>query len=69
MQLKPLSQQTLVITGASSGIGLATALGAAKQGANLVLVARSPESLMDAAICQRNRGGLCSHTWLSVQFA
>jgi hypothetical protein len=32
--LKPLSEQTIVITGASSGIGLATAKAAAKRVAN-----------------------------------
>ena len=56
VSLKPLSQQTLVITGASSGIGLATALSAAEQGANLVLVARSPERLDAAAEQCRARG-------------
>jgi short-subunit dehydrogenase len=45
VQLKPLSEQTIVITGASSGIGLATARLAAKQGARLVLAARSEEAL------------------------
>ena len=49
VSLKPLDQQTLVITGASSGIGLATALEAARRGANLVLVARSPDGLDEAA--------------------
>ena len=49
IQLKPLEDQTLVITGASSGIGLATALEAAKRGARLVLVARNPEELDEAA--------------------
>ena len=47
--LKPLSQQTLVITGASSGIGLATAVEAAKRGARLVLVSREPTDLEAAA--------------------
>lgn len=42
---KPLSEQTIVITGASSGIGLATALLAAAQGARLLLIARSGETL------------------------
>ena len=37
ISLKPLNQQAIVITGASSGIGLATALSAAQQGAQLVL--------------------------------
>ena len=42
---KPLNEQVMVITGASSGIGLATALLAARYGARLVLVARSGETL------------------------
>jgi len=43
--LKPLDQQVMVITGASSGIGLATAVAAARQGAQLVLAARSKATL------------------------
>jgi len=43
--LKSLDQQVMVITGASSGIGLATAESAAKQGAKLVLAARSQDTL------------------------
>ncbi|AQR63043.1 short-chain dehydrogenase [Brevundimonas sp. LM2] len=38
--LKPLAEQTIVITGATSGIGLATARRAAAAGAAVVLVAR-----------------------------
>lgn len=45
LQHKPLSQQVMVITGASSGIGLATARSAARQGAALVLVSRDTAAL------------------------
>ena len=44
-KLKPLSQQTIVITGATSGIGLATARLAAERGARLVLAARNQDAL------------------------
>ncbi|WP_375408881.1 SDR family oxidoreductase [uncultured Methylobacterium sp.] len=42
---KPLHQQIIVITGASSGIGLAAAKMAAGRGAKVVLVARNGEAL------------------------
>ncbi|MBA3345797.1 MAG: DUF892 family protein [Gemmatimonadales bacterium] len=45
VQLKPLHEQTIVITGASSGIGLATARMAARRGARVVLAARSEDAL------------------------
>ena len=46
-KLKPLKDQVIVITGASSGIGLVTARTAAKAGASLLLVARSEDVLRD----------------------
>ena len=46
---KPLADQVIVITGASSGIGLATAYRAASRGARVVLVARNKPAL-DAAV-------------------
>src|SRR4051812_3167492 len=44
-ELKKLEEQVVVITGASSGIGLATAQMAAKRGAKVVLAARSEQTL------------------------
>jgi len=49
VKLKPLEEQVIVITGASSGIGLCTALMAAEQGAKLVLAARSEDVLQTLA--------------------
>jgi short-subunit dehydrogenase len=49
ISLKPLNEQVMVITGASSGIGLATALAAAEAGAKLVLAARSAQILTTLA--------------------
>jgi short-subunit dehydrogenase len=43
--LKPLSQQSIVITGATSGIGLATARRAAEAGACVFLIARGEDAL------------------------
>src|SRR5215207_2828191 len=45
VKLKKLSDQVVVITGASSGIGLVTARLAAKRGASVVLNARNEEAL------------------------
>ncbi|MEH3146911.1 MAG: SDR family oxidoreductase [Methylobacterium frigidaeris] len=42
---KPLGEQVIVITGASSGIGLATARMAARRGARLVLASRNADAL------------------------
>lgn len=57
IKLKPLNQQTVVITGASSGIGLATARRAARAGAAVVMVARNAEALEQAAASIRSEGG------------
>jgi short-subunit dehydrogenase len=59
--LKPLNRQVIVITGASSGIGLATARLAAERGAKLVLIARSAETLKGLAAQIRGSGGEAIH--------
>ena len=47
VSLKPLAEQTLVITGGSSGIGLTTARRAARAGASVVIAARNKSALQE----------------------
>ncbi|MFL5608770.1 MAG: SDR family oxidoreductase [Gemmatimonadaceae bacterium] len=47
-RLKPITEQVIVITGASSGIGLATAQEAARQGARVVLSSRDAVDIQRA---------------------
>lgn len=54
IDLKPIDQQVIVITGASSGIGLTTAIAAIAQGARVVVAARSGDDLDEFV---RNAGG------------
>jgi short-subunit dehydrogenase len=56
-RLKPLAEQTIVITGGSSGIGLATARAAVRRGAAVVLVARNGPALETIAEDLRKGGG------------
>jgi short-subunit dehydrogenase len=49
MKLKNISEQTMVITGATSGIGLTTARMAAEKGARLLLIARNEAALNELA--------------------
>jgi short-subunit dehydrogenase len=57
VKLKRLEDQIVVITGASSGIGLATARMAARRGARVVLVARGADALERALARVREDGG------------
>jgi short-subunit dehydrogenase len=57
VKLKRLEEQVIVLTGASSGIGLATARMAAKRGARLVLAARNEEALNALTEEIREQGG------------
>ena len=57
MKLKRLAEQTIVITGASSGIGLTTARQAAEAGAKLVLAARSENALRELTNEINGKGG------------
>lgn len=57
LKLKPLADQVIVITGASSGIGLATARKAAKGGAAVVLASRNEAALRAIADEINTAGG------------
>lgn len=54
---KPLSQQVVLITGASQGIGRETALQMATRGASVVLAARNEEALAELARQVERLGG------------
>ena len=56
-RLKPLNEQVIVITGATSGIGLTTARMAADRGARVVLGARDGEALVRIVEHIRRTGG------------
>lgn len=60
VKLKPLNEQVIVITGATSGIGLTTACRAASRGAAVVLAARNEEALREVCEGIRARGGRCA---------
>src|SRR6185369_4082487 len=66
LKLKKLRDQVIVITGASSGIGLATARLAAERGARLVLAARSSNALRELADEITRRGGQAMHVTADV---
>lgn len=66
ISLLPISEQVMVITGASSGIGLVTAKAAARQGACVVLAARNEQDLRQAVGDIRASGGRAIHVVADV---
>ena len=56
LKLKPLHQQVIFITGATSGIGLATLRRAVEQGAKVFMCARNGEELQRIQDDMRNKG-------------
>lgn len=66
IRLLPLQEQVMVITGASSGIGLVTARQAADRGARIVLAARNRRDLERTVNEIRRRGGRATHVVADV---
>jgi short-subunit dehydrogenase len=64
--LKPLAEQVMLITGASSGIGLVTARAAAARGASVMLVARNGPALAEIVADIVARGGVADHAVADV---
>ena len=66
IKLKKLNKQVMVITGASSGIGLATARRAAEAGARVVLAARNDSALSKIVSGIRAKGGTATYVAADV---
>jgi NAD(P)-dependent dehydrogenase (short-subunit alcohol dehydrogenase family) len=66
VRLKRVNEQVLVITGGSSGIGLATAQMAAQMGARVLLTSRDAVDLEQAVAAIRAKGGAATHVTADV---
>ena len=59
--------RTILITGASSGIGAALAIGYARYGVTLILIARNEERLAEIVKSCRARGAQTITTYIDVR--
>jgi short-subunit dehydrogenase len=66
LKLKPLAEQVMVITGATSGVGLSTARAAAARGAKLVLAARNEDALKAVAEDLSHKGAKVAYVGADV---
>ena len=66
IKLKAIKDQVIVITGASSGIGLVTARSAARRGAKVMLIARSENELGSIVQEINNDGGQADYAVADV---
>ncbi len=66
LQLKNIEDQVIVITGATSGIGLTTSRMAAEKGAKVVLVARNEEALRQLSDEINSSGGRAVYSTADV---
>lgn len=65
--LKPLAEQSIVVTGATSGVGLATARRAARAGARVFLIARGEQDLR--ALCEELQAQGARAAWAVADVA